>query len=326
MTPSINDLFTKVALATKTELGSPGHTSGGVSIICADLSSWAAAAAENAVYFGMDRVQTVTVSGQTQLRRINGTYTEWKGIVSGNTIGSMVLKAGDDQDYPAGSETRVYMLVTASWANSMVQGLLVSHNKDGSVKDGVIGEDQLSTAAVTTAKMDSSSVTKAKIDFSSGIWGEEIGRTTLASAGDLMTVSSLPARKYLKIIVSAILTGSTSVEMRFNNDSGTSYARRFSANGGTDTAEASQTAMVLTTTEGGANVFAEVEVINIATKEKTAIGHAVSGSSGAGSNPTRWDSANKWANTADLINRIDIINPGTGDFAIGSEVIILGHD
>lgn len=130
MTPNMNDLFTKVALGTKTELASPGYTIGDSSISCVDLSAWAAAAAENAVFFGMDRVQTI----DGRQVRIDNTYTEWKGIVSGNTVGSLQRTAGNDQDYPAGSGTRVYMLITASWANALIAGLLVAHNKDGSLK------------------------------------------------------------------------------------------------------------------------------------------------------------------------------------------------
>jgi hypothetical protein len=124
MAASINDKITDVALFTKTELASPGHTSGGTSINANDLSAWPTA---YAVYFCIDKVDAAGV-------RVAGTYTEWEGIVSGNTIGSMVYKGGDgDQDYSAGSTTRVYMGLTVAWGEALAQGIRTHANPDGTL-------------------------------------------------------------------------------------------------------------------------------------------------------------------------------------------------
>lgn len=122
MTPDIDDKVTYVAFGTKTELVAPGYTEGQGSINANDLSEWPGA--DTALFFAMDRVDS---AGD----RINGTYTEWKAIKSGGSLGSMELVGGVDQDYPAGSTTRVYMVLTAAWANSMADAILVEHNKDG---------------------------------------------------------------------------------------------------------------------------------------------------------------------------------------------------
>lgn len=140
MTPNILDKFTYVALGTKTELASPGYNIGDTTINCNDLSEWAAAGDFTAVYFGIDQVDA-------DGNRIDGTYTEWKGIISGSSIGSLELINGTDQNYPAASTTRVYMVITAAVFNSMVDGLLVEHNKQGHHTD-ITGTSLTVTGAV----------------------------------------------------------------------------------------------------------------------------------------------------------------------------------
>jgi hypothetical protein len=156
---------------------------------------------------------------------------------------------------------------------------------------------------------------------------QELARTTLTGAGDTISVTNIPARKYLHIIVSALATGGTiGVSLRFNNDSGTNYARRISDEGGADATGVSQTGLNIGTT-GAWNKLSVTDVINIATSEKLVISHETGVSTaGAGNAPRRQELTGKWANTTDQITRVDAINGGTGDFAIGSEVVVLGHD
>lgn len=184
---------------------------------------------------------------------------------------------------------------------------------------------------VTTPKINADAVTATKIDWAStgangGIWWEEIGRTTLGSAGDTITLTTIPARKYLKIIMDLRATGGTvGPALRFNNDSGSNYNRRSSADGGVESTQVSQTS----SSSGATNnsyVYANVDVINIATIQKFITGHQVYGDNAAGTAPSRLEWTGKWANTSNQITRVDVINTGTGDFAIGSEVVVLGHD
>ncbi len=156
----------------------------------------------------------------------------------------------------------------------------------------------------------------------------EIGRTTLSVAGDTISVTGLPARKHLKLIITVTDTGGTvSGVIRFNNDSGSNYSRRYSVNGAADTTETSQTSILANSVTAANPQKTVMEIFNIGTDEKICIFTAIGASTaGAGTAPTRVEGAGKWANTTDQINRIDFINLGTGDYAIGSELIVLGYD
>jgi len=161
-------------------------------------------------------------------------------------------------------------------------------------------------------------------------WWHEIARTTLTVAGDTITVSSIPPRKYLYFRLSGVATGGTlDTSFRFNNDSGTTYAHRYSANHAAEVAAVSATSTPLESgaTDSGSVASHTIEVVNIAAESKLLNWRALSeDATGGATNITVIEGFGKWANTADQINRIDWFNVGTGDFAIGSEVVVLGHD
>lgn len=163
-------------------------------------------------------------------------------------------------------------------------------------------------------------------------WWEEIARTTLGSAGDTITVSSIPARNYLKIILRGIATGGTlDTNLRFNNDSGANYAYyQAAAMGAAGAAAVSQTGIAWESgaTDSGSTQAGEVLIYsNVATTEKMFKAWSISGdATGGATAPAVIEEMGKWANASAQVNRIDWINSGTGDFAIGSEVIVLGHN
>lgn len=186
---------------------------------------------------------------------------------------------------------------------------------------------------IPTLDSDTSTTKKVTLDdvknlYLDDLWWEEIGRTTLAIAGDTISVTSLPARKHLKLIITVTDTGGTvSGVIRFNNDSSANYSRRYSVNGAADTTETSQTSILANSVTAANPQKTIMEIFNIGTDEKICIFTAIGASTaGAATAPTRVEGAGKWVNTTDQINRIDFINLGTGDYAIGSEVIVLGHD
>lgn len=168
------------------------------------------------------------------------------------------------------------------------------------------------------------------IDFTTGIWWEEIGRTTLSVAGDTISIATIPARVYLRVLINVAGTGGTiSVNIRFNNDTASNYAIRSSTNGAADATSVSQSSLSLSGAGTYPNLGFVGNVNNVATVEKNMIGLRAGNFSGTGAAtaPDKADFVGKWANTSAQITRVDVLNlSGTGDFAIGSEVVVLGHN
>lgn len=160
-----------------------------------------------------------------------------------------------------------------------------------------------------------------------GIWWEELGRTTLGSAGDTITVSSLPNRKYLRILLSYGASGNTDANLRFNGDTGNNYASRYTIDDTGGSATSTNVIVFrpgLITTGGYALVVADI--LNIASTAKFVAFMGSGGSTSAGTAPTKIEGAGKWSNTTDAISSITAFNNNTGDFAIGSELVVLGHN
>ena len=182
---------------------------------------------------------------------------------------------------------------------------------------------------IATPKIADGAVTADKVDFTTGIWWEEIGRTTLSSSSDTITVSSIPARKYLQIRVNYSSVGGTiSAHIRFNNDGGANYAYQYATLGGTSTSATNDGGIIITGAATSMNQHVVVDILNISNKEKLSQFIRTEGNAtGAGTAPNPLICIGKWANTSAQINRIDIVNVfGSGDFAIGSELVVLGHN
>jgi len=199
--------------------------------------------------------------------------------------------------------------------------------------DGMLIKDsKLATSnSVVTSNITDDAVTAAKIDWATtgangGIWWEELGRTTLGTAGDTISVTSIAARRYLRVQIISIGSGVISQVVRFNNDSATNYAYRAAINGGADSSSASATGISLTNGDTNNIAFVTIDVMNNTTTEKMLHADITLGPTGAANIPPRVELSGKWANTASQITRVDLINTNTGDFAIGSEVVVLGHN
>ncbi|MCK9461455.1 MAG: hypothetical protein M0R80_17635 [Proteobacteria bacterium] len=126
MAANTQDYFSHVGSpGTATTLAAPGHLIGGTSITVVSTTNWST---DTGVVFAMD---TVSIVNGVEVRDV-GSYTEWTGIVTGaTTIESMVLRYGSDQNYPAGSTSRVYIPVASSRENRLVDGLLIEHKQTG---------------------------------------------------------------------------------------------------------------------------------------------------------------------------------------------------
>jgi hypothetical protein len=154
-----------------------------------------------------------------------------------------------------------------------------------------------------------------------------LGKTTLTSAADSITVDSLPVKKHLLVQVKGIGTGGTiNCNFTFNNDTGGNYAIRESVNGGSDSVNVQQSNTDNLTGTVTGNVFATVNIINIASKEKIFISDGIESASGAGNAPERKELVGKWDNTSDAITTIKANNSGTGSYNEGSELIVWASD
>ncbi len=159
-----------------------------------------------------------------------------------------------------------------------------------------------------------------------GSFFEELGRATLTSTGTTLDVTFTPKR-YIKIIYSYFASGgSVTTVLRFNADSATNYSTRYSDNGGAESTLASTTSLYPDTGGGTYPVTGEVSVFNVASSEKLVRMFVEGGGTGGAANvPTRRTMIGKWSNTSAQANRV-VITATSNSFAVGSEMIILGHD
>ena len=327
MAAANSDLFRKGGANTVTTLAAPGKALAATSITVGSTTNYPT---DTGIVIGIRQVDSDGVL-------VPGTYSEYNATVTSGTTFSIdaVPVLGSDQVYPAGSTTQVFLPVSSSAHNDLIDGLVVSHDQDGTLKAGAVDNAAvLASNVVETPKIKNANVTATKIDWAStganaGIWWEELGRTTLASSGDTISVSSLPARKYLQIRTNYSSVGGTiSAHIRFNNDGGANYAYQYATLGGTLTSTTNDSGIIITGTATLINQYVVVDILNISNKEKLSQFIRTEGNAtGAGTAPSSLICIGKWANTSAQINRIDIVNvSGSGDFAIGSELVVLGHN
>lgn len=161
-------------------------------------------------------------------------------------------------------------------------------------------------------------------------WWEELGRTTLGSAGDTITVNGFAAKEFLMILMNGVASGGTlDTNIILNNDTGANYAAQYSASHGAQTAAPSISSIPCESgsTISGGSESVVLYMYNPSSADKVAQFKGIQQNAGltAASVPLVLDVQFMWNNTGQ-VTRIDWRNAGTGDFAIGSEVIVLGHD
>lgn len=164
-----------------------------------------------------------------------------------------------------------------------------------------------------------------------GGW-KELGRTTLGVAGNDITVSSLPDKRYYMILgYTTANSASPAQAIQLGNstiDTGTNYSYRRSLNAASDTTHTTRDIVELMYGLGTSDPdFGISYLSNLSAKEKLGIGWGVSQqAAGAGNAPNRTENVGKWGNTTNPLDVINIKNIGSGDFAVGSELVVLGWD
>jgi len=157
----------------------------------------------------------------------------------------------------------------------------------------------------------------------------EVGRTTLGSAGDDITVSSLADKRYYMFLTSALNSGDNALSLQMGSgsvDTGSNYAQRFSNDGAADGSGVNQTKIFC----GDNNTSPKFNVgyiANLSSKEKLYQGWEVMQyTAGAGAAPRRMESTGKWANTSNPLDTINFNNVMGGSYDTGSEMVVLGWD
>jgi len=157
------------------------------------------------------------------------------------------------------------------------------------------------------------------------LW-QELGRTTLGSAGDTITVSGLTAKDNLLLLGDLVMDGAGygTAELTFNSDTGTNYSSRMSVQGNTDTTHTGQTYIDIGKVLALESFFIGF-VRNVATETKLMMGFVnEEGAVGSGTAPDRCDETGFWSNNTNAISEISITCGA--DFASGSELVILGNN
>jgi hypothetical protein len=156
----------------------------------------------------------------------------------------------------------------------------------------------------------------------------EVGRTTLGSAGDTIDVTSLPDKRYYMVLHNSISTGNITSSVRLNGDSGNNYAWRYNDSGTVPdpTPITNNNAMNAgdRNPPTGGDAWAVSYLANKSGKEKLMYSTGLQrNTAGSGTAPTRGETASKWTGT-DVIDQITSVNQESGDWASGSEMVVLG--
>ncbi len=155
---AITDKFNKAANGTGVYPSVASVTAireqGGSILSCDDLAGWAT---DTAVHFSTYRLMADgTVDTTTQ--------SDWKGIVSGNTITQITHLAGNnDNGHLVGD--KVELNPTISWLDDLITGILKSYNQDGTLKDNIIQAKHIVNGAINNTKLAAKAVKSENVDF-----------------------------------------------------------------------------------------------------------------------------------------------------------------
>ena len=210
------DKFIKVGNpGSATTLAAPGYTIGDGTITVVSTTNWPAGPA--GCVFAID---IIGADG----RRIDGTYNVYQGTVATATSitnVSHISGTGTNRNYPAGTTTRVYIIVASEIQNRLVDGLIVEHDQDGT--HGAVTAASVNVAGTVTTdtiaeKTAAAGVTidglQIKDNYVVGAAGKGVKNTSLdTTAGELggawiswtptwtltTTTSSTTVAKYIQV-------------------------------------------------------------------------------------------------------------------------------
>ena len=157
------------------------------------------------------------------------------------------------------------------------------------------------------------------------------------SDASTLTTPLFTAKKYLQVIAHTSQSTPVEPDIRFGfgasgtiDDNNNRYAVRLSLDGGSDLAQYNNLNRIYNfgySPSGTADAITEMDIINIADKEKLANIHTCQNNNGAGNAPNRRENAAKSSNTTDQITKIQLVDLGSGaSIDAGSTITVWGAD
>ena len=151
-------------------------------------------------------------------------------------------------------------------------------------------------------------------------------KVTLTSAGDTISVTGIPLRDTLRVLALFKASGNIAPRLTINNDTGNNYAYvyNFSGTGG---ASVSQPGFIVRPVAAGTgqaySSSAVIDISNSATVFKIINCEAIDAFGADATTSVNYGTIKGKYTSANQATRIDFLNAGTGDFAIGSYVEML---
>lgn len=205
--PSITDKFggTFNTVNPVTTTVTVARSAGGTTLTCDSLVGWPTGFPVHFTTYKKNASNVV----------IAGTQIDWKGIVSGSTIGSLTRKAGATDTGNAVGDI-VEAMPTGSWAQDLIDGVSTSLDVDGTLKAGAVDNAAvLASNVVTTAKLADDAVTPAKLLAGTGTswpWQSWTPTWTNLTVGNaVQTCKYIQIGKTVHFRVSLILGSTSSV-------------------------------------------------------------------------------------------------------------------
>ena len=163
-------------------------------------------------------------------------------------------------------------------------------------------------------------------DSGTSFW-QELASVEVSSTTSSFDSGTFAAKKYLMFTLTKEKTGGyVNPKLHFNDDS-TTYAFRYSDDGGSDSTSTSRDHIDLRAGELDGRSLTIGYIINKSNKEKLVIAHSTNANSeGAGNAPTRNEVVGKWDDTSSQITKLNFTESAGGSFASGTKLKVWGAD
>jgi len=161
-----------------------------------------------------------------------------------------------------------------------------------------------------------------------GTW-IELGRTTLGAPSDDVIVTGLPNVEYYMVLADIIESANLQPVFRIGNagspDTGANYANRRSDNGAADITSGTANEIISNPVDAAAKYWFNMGVIsNLIGHEKIMVGKSARSQTGDTTAPARSEFTGKYVPNAEPLDTIALRNLSSGDFQVGTELVVLG--